>query len=218
MYDRHCQTWRDMLPHMASPSRPTDTLRALTRDTVRATIADRALVLFDENGFDETTVDDIAAAVGISPRSFFRYFAAKEDVVIGDLVLAGSRLRDNVAAQLVEHPPWQALHRAMLMGADQIDADQTRWLRTMRVINTAASLRARNLEKHLTWSALLIPVLTEHIDSDSALGDLPAKTLVGAAFACLDAALASWTESEAPIPFRDALNIAFETIGRETAP
>lgn len=197
---------------------PAGGLRAITRETVRARIAEVALVLFDENGFEETTVDDIVAAVGISPRSFFRYFPSKEDVVIGDLLVAGSHLRDEVAKRLPQESAWGALHGAMRGGAGQIDADPARWLRIMRVITSAASLRARNLEKHLTWSALLIPVVAEHVDADKRLGDLPARTLVGAAFACLDAALASWTDTDAAVPFVDALDTAFNSIRRGDAP
>jgi AcrR family transcriptional regulator len=201
---------------MTVPSMPAaGGLRALTRETVRARIADEALVLFDENGFDETTVDDIVAAVGISPRSFFRYFPSKEDVVIGDLVIAGTALRDNVAKRLPGESAWRALHHGMRDGADQIDADPTRWLRTMRVITSAPPLRACNLEKHLTWSALLIPVITDHVESDTILGDLAARTLVAMAFACLDSALTSWTEANAAVPFGVALDVAFESISTE---
>lgn len=83
----------------------------------------------------------------------------------------------------------------------------------MRVITSAHSLRARNLEEHLAWSALLIPVIAERVDVDERLGDVPARTLVGAAFACLDAALASWTEAEDGVLFSDVLDAAFSAVG-----
>ncbi len=52
--------------------------------TSRATLSHVALQLFMEHGFDETTVDDIAAAAGISRRTLFRYFASKNDLPWGD--------------------------------------------------------------------------------------------------------------------------------------
>lgn len=189
-------------------------LRALTRETVRARIADTALVLFDERGFDATTVDDIAAAVGISPRSFFRYFPSKEDTVIGDLLGAGEALRDDVTQHLPAASAWEALHFGIRDRVGRIDSDPERWLRIVRVINSAASLRARNLEKHLAWSALLVPVIAEHVEADRRLGDLAATTLVGMALSCLDAALASWADADASIAFSEVLEVAFHALRR----
>ncbi|WP_018296083.1 TetR family transcriptional regulator [Corynebacterium lubricantis] len=196
-------------------SQPRD-LREMTRAAVRAQIADVALQLFDENGFDETTVDDIAQATGISRRSFFRYFPTKEDVVIGDLIPAGEQLRDLVAEQLTTETSWDALHQALRKGGAQIDAEPEHWLQVMRVINSAASLRARNIEKHLTWSSLLIPLISEHCQGEEKFGDLVARSLVGSAFACFDAALASWTEGEAAAPFQETLDAAFYSLTSPT--
>ena len=63
-----------MSPNTAAP----DT-RQVARDAVRSHVAAVAVGLFASEGFDEVTVEQIAAAAGISPRSFHRYFAAKED-------------------------------------------------------------------------------------------------------------------------------------------
>jgi Bacterial regulatory proteins, tetR family len=67
-----------------------------------------ALALFDENGFEETTVEDIATAVGISSRSFFRYFPVKEDVVLGDAMPIGDVVRDALATRPVRASPVSA--------------------------------------------------------------------------------------------------------------
>jgi len=77
-----------------------DRKRQVARDHIEAT----ALHLFMERGFDETTVADIAEAAGISNRTFFRYFAAKEDVVFADHAEEVERfkaaLRETVGAKL----------------------------------------------------------------------------------------------------------------------
>lgn len=58
-------------------------LRERRRLATRAEIEDVALDLFEKQGCEGTTVDDIAAAAGVSPRTFFRYFATKEDAALG---------------------------------------------------------------------------------------------------------------------------------------
>jgi AcrR family transcriptional regulator len=67
-------------------------LKARKQKIVREIIWDAATDLFVKKGFDETTVDDIAQAAGISPRSFFRYFASKGDLMAYSLVTYGDQL------------------------------------------------------------------------------------------------------------------------------
>ena len=56
-------------------------LRARNKARTHEAIVDRAFALFARKGFDRTTVEDIAAAADISPRTFFAYFPSKEEVV-----------------------------------------------------------------------------------------------------------------------------------------
>src|SRR6266851_630905 len=68
------------------------TLQARKQQIVRDAIWDAAIDLFAEKGFDETTVDDIAQAAGVSRRSFFRYFASKNDLMAHGMVNYGAEL------------------------------------------------------------------------------------------------------------------------------
>ncbi|MEZ0494129.1 TetR family transcriptional regulator [Kineococcus sp. TBRC 1896] len=67
---------------MTTPT-PHPDLRERRRLATRAEIEQVALDLFARHGSERTTVDDIAAAAGVSPRTFFRYFATKEDAALG---------------------------------------------------------------------------------------------------------------------------------------
>ncbi|WP_433061973.1 TetR family transcriptional regulator [Dactylosporangium sp. CS-033363] len=180
-------------------------LREQTRAAVRAAIAERALELFDARGFDATSVDDVAAAAGISGRSFHRYFPAKEDAVIGDSAAAGHLVAETLAARPAGESPWRAMRAALQPIVELSQANAERTVRVMRVVNGSASLRARHLEKHLMWSRLLTPIMRARL-GDGPGGDVPAQAVVFAALSCLDAAYAGWDGTGG---FGDVLDLAF---------
>jgi AcrR family transcriptional regulator len=192
---------------------PRKGLRELTRESVRDQVADRALLLFDENGFDETTVDDIALAVGISSRSFFRYFPSKEDVVISDSRPLGMLVRDTAAARPSDEPVWSVLRHAFGPLEAATGAEVDRGLRIMRVMMSTPTLRARNLEKHIAWSVLLEPVVVERLEGEPDSRRFRAQTLIHAALACLDVALAEWTHRGGATPVSRLLDEAFAVVG-----
>src|ERR1700679_1674423 len=78
---------------MQSPDGP----RARKKQETRDAIVTAALRLFREKGFDATTIDEIAAAVGVSSRTFFRYFPTKEDVVFLDQIFEDALLAREMA-------------------------------------------------------------------------------------------------------------------------
>ncbi|MFD7881354.1 TetR family transcriptional regulator [Streptomyces bauhiniae] len=172
-------------------------LRLRTRRLVTEALSDTALELFDASGFDQVTVADIARAAGISPRSFFRYFPNKEDVVFGDRVPTAEEVRDELCRHLAGHTPWDALRATFVVAAGQMDADAGRWKRATRVICHTPALRARYLEKHLAWSGVLVPELAARLQPGGGpVARLKAQTMVNTALACFDVALESWADGE----------------------
>jgi len=70
-------------------------VRERTRRAVRDELTQLAKDLFVEKGYDETTIDDLAAAAGMSKRTFFRYFASKEELVVGKYEILGEQLAED---------------------------------------------------------------------------------------------------------------------------
>jgi AcrR family transcriptional regulator len=87
-------------------------LREVSRRAVQSRIARTAESLFVDKGFEETTVDEIAAAVGMSQRSFFRYFASKDEVVLDSLARLGEEMAERLTARPPEESEWDSLRRS----------------------------------------------------------------------------------------------------------
>jgi AcrR family transcriptional regulator len=183
---------------------------------VREQIADVALVMFDEQGFDETTVDQIAAAVGISARSFFRYFPSKEDVVLGDPMLYGEPVRNRLAHALQSMPAWEALRAGFEAVVETTESNPEWALRATRVMISTPSLRARNTEKHLAWMTLLAPLVAAAFTGPEAERDYHARAITLCALTCLDVSSAELVHRGGAVTTRTLLDEAFQLL-RPTA-
>src|SRR5437762_13429180 len=86
-------------------------VRERTRRAVRGELTQTAVSQFVEKGYDETTIDDLAAAAGMSKRTFFRYFASKEELVMGKYEFFGQQLAEDLAARPVDEPLWVSLRQ-----------------------------------------------------------------------------------------------------------
>ncbi|WP_433218485.1 TetR family transcriptional regulator [Microtetraspora malaysiensis] len=88
-------------------------LRERKKQKTRIALIDAALDLFLTHGYDITTVDQIAAAVDVSPRTFFRYFASKEEVVLTPCQDGQEIFESELAARPADESPYQAVTGAM---------------------------------------------------------------------------------------------------------
>jgi len=151
--------------------------------------------LFLEQGFEQTTIDQIATTAGISRRSFFRYFGTKEDIVLGDLARQGVTVRDALEAIPLTEGPWEAL-RAALSAVNALEVDPDVTLKISKMMYGAPSLRSRSIEKHLQWQALLVPNIRMRLGVQAEdQADPAADAIVASAIACLDVAGEHWTRS-----------------------
>jgi AcrR family transcriptional regulator len=197
---------------VAAPLRAPPTLRNRTARAVRAEIAAVAMRLFQEQGFEKTTVDQIAAAAGLSRTSFFRYFATKEDVVLGHLEELGQKVLDALAARPAQEPPWQALRRAFDLLLEEASALPEQGLAMSRMLHDTPSLQARQLGKQLGWQDLLAPEVARLLGVPVAASDPRPRALVAAALGCLNAAVDVWTAADGAVPLPDLLDQAMSAL------
>ncbi|MFG6475249.1 TetR/AcrR family transcriptional regulator [Microbacterium sp. P06] len=168
------------------------TLWQRSRQAAYAEITRVAMELFLDQGFEQTTIEQIASTAGISRRSFFRYFGTKEDIVLGDLASQGELVRDALEQVPSTVGPWEALRQA-LHAVDALDIEPGVTLKIATMMYRTPSLRARSIEKHLHWQSLLVPDIRRRLglEEDDASDPAPAA-VVASAIACLDVAGELW--------------------------
>jgi len=184
-------------------------LRERKRTKTRLMIQTEALRLFGEKGYAETTVDEIADAAAISPRTFFRYFPSKEDVVIWDeydplvLELLAARPDDEPFAE-----SFRAVLRETLSGLQQ--RDPARLLARVRLAVTVPELRARILDEQTHGIEQLVPLLTS---KRRALADELKLRVVGSALlAAVFVALDLWQRADGNGDLLGFLDQAIDTL------
>ncbi|MEE2037600.1 TetR family transcriptional regulator [Nocardiopsis sp. CT-R113] len=196
---------------------PTPGLRERTRRAVHREIAAAGMALFLEQGFEETAIEQIAEAAGISRRSFFRYFPTKEDVVLGDLIDRGHRVGAALAARPQEEEPWAAVRAALLALRDEGPVDPAAELRIARMMHQAPSLRAAHLEKHLAWQEILVPELARRLRHahgfDEVIAEHRAAAIVATALTCLDVATETWMRLDGEVPLEGLWDEAVAAVG-----
>ena len=172
------------------------TLWQRSRQAAYAEITSTAMRLFLDQGFDQTTIDQIATTAGISRRSFFRYFGTKEDVVLGGLAQQGELMRDALENVPLTVEPWEALRQA-LHAVDALAVEPGVTLKIAKMMYGTPSLRARSIEKHLHWQSLLVPNIRRRLGlADDDAADPAPAAIVASAITCLDVAGELWTNGD----------------------
>ncbi|GAC69244.1 TetR family transcriptional regulator [Gordonia soli] len=136
-------------------------LRARRRDATRMDIHEAAVDLFERNGFDATTVDEVAAAAGVSPRTFFRHFGTKEECVLYDRY-GFDRALENRLSELDPDEftlaDIEAVYRSVMIGfgdEDRSDDVSPHFLRVRKLVLATPSLSRAALGRYADESRRL---------------------------------------------------------------
>jgi AcrR family transcriptional regulator len=185
-------------------------LRERKKERTRRALEDAAVELFTTKGFDDTTVEDIAAAADVSPRTFFRYFASKDDVLFGDDAERRSALAEQLAKRPREEPPLEKLRGAIVAMASEFDRDRDRLVRLARV-KASPNLRAKFLEHQYAHEELVVDALVA-TDPDADLAHL--RLVVATSFAALRATLENWIAAGGTDDLVSLATQALDQLGR----
>jgi AcrR family transcriptional regulator len=181
------------------------TLREQKKARTREALADAALRLYAEQGFEQTTVDQIAEAAEVARRTFFRYFPSKEAALFPDRERRLAAFRDALARRPgrpgrgghrggeagVPDQGLEAIRQALLRLADDYVASRERVALQQRILAHTPALAAHDLELDREWEAAIA----------EALGDRPraaaarrrrARLQAGAIMGAVRATLREW--------------------------
>ncbi|QTI70950.1 TetR family transcriptional regulator [Gordonia polyisoprenivorans] len=197
-----------------SASEPRLGLRERNRARTYAEITDAALELFERQGFDATTVDQIASAAGVSPATFFRYFATKEDVLFTDEDASAAELVADVADRTDRRTSSvSALTEPIVAFAEKMPGPTSPHSRELTtLVMTTPSLAARSLRIRLRWERDVAVQLAN--EDGLATPTLRHTAVASAAVSCLASGLRHWPNSS-PSTLAPLVREAFEhVIGR----
>jgi AcrR family transcriptional regulator len=192
--------------------RPQNRSRDVARRAVQAEIATAAEALFVEQGFEETTVEQVAAAVGMSSRSVSRYFPSKEDMVVGRMIDTGFEVAAALEARPSDEPPWEAMRRALDECLQVIEHDGDTALARAELLATTPALSAAMHQKRDHWKALLVPLLAARLKGQASTRDLRADAIVSAALSCLDVAATAWVNSGGKKPLGALMDAVVDAV------
>jgi AcrR family transcriptional regulator len=171
----------------------TEALSERRRRLLRDELGRVAIRLFVEHGFDSVTVDDIAAAAGSSPRTFFRYFATKDEVVLDYERRLQERLLLALRSRPPDEGPVEALRQAYLETSHVEPAERERVLQLGRVLENAPALRARVTGERIAEDMALAEHLAERLGARP--DDARVRVIVASMGAVAETEFRTWVRS-----------------------
>jgi AcrR family transcriptional regulator len=187
---------------------PRTNTRDIARAAIRAELAQVAFNLFERDGFEKVTINDLATAAGVSRSTFLRYFGSKEEAVLSAFDERGGQVADALRTRPADEDDWTALRGALDIVLESYREDPANALAMTRLVQDTPALCARNLEKQNNWRPQLAQALAERNDSATVAQEVRAA----AALDCLNIALDHWTTSDGQLDLIALLDEAFAAL------
>ena len=179
-------------------------LRERKKARTREAIIDAALDLFASKGFEATTIEDIAAAADVSPRTFFRYFESKVDLVMARNEAHGDKIGPLITARPASEGPLEALRHVIQQTMCELLADPS-VVRELQVMMSTPTLRNRAREHFYEEEAELVSAFAARLgtDDDDLMANVMASAAASTIWTVIERWLADGTEVERLPPMID---------------
>lgn len=189
----------------------TEGLRAHKRRATRRRLAETGLRLFLQQGYEATTLDQIAEAAGVSRRTVFHYFDQKEDILLAWKAGFAESMRAAIRAQRPDRPPLDLVLSAFLQLAAEFEADDH-----IRIERLLASTERLDASKHAQYGEQEQAVFEALAELLPALERRERLRLVAmAAVGALRIAFQRWLARDGAEPLADHLRRAFAELRAE---
>jgi AcrR family transcriptional regulator len=183
-----------------------------SKPSARDRLAQAAFELFDEHGYEQTTVDDITERAGLGRTTFFRYYRSKEDVIFPDHDLMLKQVRDRLASagrQTALVAVSDAVRLVLLHYLNEGDVARRRYALTSKV----PALRDREIASVARYQRLFREVITDYMGEADEPMSLRAEIMAAAVVAAHNHVLRRWLRAESPDPVGEIDEAMRQVIG-----
>src|SRR6266571_7078707 len=197
------------------PAETHASLRERKKLATRRSLRRAALDLVAERGFAHVTIEDIAEAADVSPRTFFNYFPSKEAALFGTDPDRIAALRERIVREAPGEPVLEALRLVMVSDAQrladglmELGGDPADWLRRIKEARTDPHLRAAHAAQMALVERAITEGLAERLGTDPERDPYPGL-LAATAAGVLRASVTFWAGSGGTVPLDQLVDLAF---------
>ena len=174
----------------------------MSKSAARDRLAQAAFALFDEQGYEQTTVDDITERAGLGRTTFFRHYRSKEDVIFPDhdrlLALIQDRLATSSHSTALAAVS-DAIRLVLLHYLDEGDLARLRYALTSKV----AALRDREIASVARYQRLFREFISDWMGDPAESASLRAELMAASMVAAHNHVLRRWLRAESPDPIKE---------------
>lgn len=171
--------------HVTKPS-----LRSRKQQFVRDAIFDAAIDLFAAKGFDETTVEEVAQAAGVSRASFFRYFSSKDDLLAQNVMKYGLALIAAIKACPPSFTSFEVMRQTVLSVAKET-VNHPRTRQVIDIAQRSASAMQAHMSRMIEVEGMVAAAFAERL-GNSPEDELESRLVATLTLSAMNVAIISW--------------------------